>query len=234
MDKGVHGHFCSEGMRRWPHCCFPVLCSQAGFTWPVVSASLTRASVSTRLDPEASARVTVPRWTGPRGRASAPSSSPSWRKSSISTSTWRGPGAWRSPAPYSSARRRWKFGFRTDAWSRRNYRGTGCSQARGRRHRAHAPTRWTPASLPDGPRPNTCPWTPELRGGRVTRYAREGACLQMLWLPFLHRFQSGVTSICLPRWIRSAKKHNGRFVMQEQIKTICHPPSASDFCWFEY
>lgn len=163
--------------------CFHVLCSQPGCTWPVGSVLVARDSVLLRLEAAASARMAIPWWTGPRGPASAPSSWPSWRRSSTSTSTWRGPGGWRSPAPCSSARRRWKFGFRTDAWSRRNYRETGCSLTQGPRLRTHTLTLWTPAPLLDRPHHNTCNWTPEPQELHHAFHS-EGTSLQMFWFAF--------------------------------------------------
>ena len=58
-------------------------------------------------------------WSEP---TSPPSSWRSWRRSSTSTNTWRGRAGWRSPPVWSWTRRRWKSGFRTAGWSRRNAR----------------------------------------------------------------------------------------------------------------
>lgn len=200
------------------------LSPQSGRAWPVGSVLLTRASVWWRLEIAASARTAIPRWTEPRGSVTAPSSWPSWRRSFTSTSTWRGPGGWRSPAPCSLARPRWKFGFRTDAWRRRNYRETGYSPTQGPRLRTHTPTLWTPAPSTDRPSQKKKKskqtnkhlplnsWTASC----VTRQV----CKCFDWR--LHRFQSGFTFICLQRWMLNARSAKASFFMQERAQTICH------------
>jgi len=61
--------------------------------------------------------------TTPYAPTSARGSWRSWRRSSTSASTWQGLGAWRSPPHSNWTRRKWKFGSRTDAWSKRSASG---------------------------------------------------------------------------------------------------------------
>lgn len=102
---------------------------------------------------------TLARTTAPCAPTSPRASWRSWRRSSTSASTWRARGAWKSPPHSSWTRRRWKYGSRTDAWSRRSARGRGPVRAHLRRPRAQIPV----AASPRRRRTRTSPPCPRLQ-----------------------------------------------------------------------